>query len=162
MSNDKSNNPSGINLPFEMDRDKLALLVGGMAVIALIFATYNFFNKSADITSTSTSNQDTVELKDKFGLDDETKTEDKTTISGSTTNGTVIGPAWVANDYVEGDITGGTYSVVRGDTLWEIAEAVYGNGAEWTKILEANKETIKYLPNGTQALIVPGQVLVLP
>lgn len=30
------------------------------------------------------------------------------------------------------------YTVVRGDSLWKIAEAHYGNGEEWTKIAEAN------------------------
>ena len=70
-------------------------------------------------------------------------------------------------DYVmgEGDtayIKGKTYTVVEGDTLWEIAEAVYGSGFEWGRILNANCDSISYLPNGSQALIVPGQVLQLP
>ena len=69
---------------------------------------------------------------------------------------------WVANDYKEGDIKGDTYTVVEGDTLWEIAEAVYGSGFEWGRILDANRDSISYLPNGSQALIVPGQVLELP
>ena len=69
---------------------------------------------------------------------------------------------WVANDYKEGDIKGKTYTVVEGDTLWEIAEAVYGNGFEWERILSANSDSISYLPNGSQALIVPDQVLQLP
>jgi nucleoid-associated protein YgaU len=69
---------------------------------------------------------------------------------------------WVANDYEEGDIEGKTYTVVEGDTLWEIAEAVYGSGFEWGQILDANSDSISYLPNGSQALIVPGQVLELP
>ncbi|KGD92043.1 5'-nucleotidase C-terminal domain-containing protein [Rhizobium sp. YS-1r] len=30
------------------------------------------------------------------------------------------------------------YIVVKGDSLWKIAEAHYGNGEEWTKIAEAN------------------------
>jgi len=68
---------------------------------------------------------------------------------------------WTANDYNQGDISSGSYTVVEGDTLWEIAEAVYGNGAEWTQILNANADSIGYLPNGSQALIVPGQVLVI-
>jgi nucleoid-associated protein YgaU len=69
---------------------------------------------------------------------------------------------WVANNYVEGDISGDSYAVVWGDTLWEISEARYGSGFEWNRILEANRAEIGFLPNGSQALIVPGQVLVLP
>ncbi|MFD1745186.1 5'-nucleotidase C-terminal domain-containing protein [Rhizobium helianthi] len=32
-----------------------------------------------------------------------------------------------------------TYKVMKGDSLWKIAEATYGNGEEWKKIAEANK-----------------------
>ncbi len=51
------------------------------------------------------------------------------------------------------------YTVKRGDTLWEIAEAVYGNGSAWTKIFEANH--LSRLPNGNP-LIHVGNVLVIP
>lgn len=66
---------------------------------------------------------------------------------------------WIATDYAQGDIGLGEYTVKRGDTLWEIAEASYGNGFEWKKILENNKDQIGFLPDGSQALIIPGQVL---
>ena len=52
---------------------------------------------------------------------------------------------------------GGTYTVVSGDCLWKIAKKFYGNGAQYTKIYNANKDKIKN-PN----LIYPGQVLVIP
>jgi nucleoid-associated protein YgaU len=35
-----------------------------------------------------------------------------------------------------------TYTVVYGDTLWGIAERVYGEGIQYTRIYEANKELI--------------------
>ncbi|MDD3648260.1 MAG: LysM peptidoglycan-binding domain-containing protein [Candidatus Dojkabacteria bacterium] len=73
-----------------------------------------------------------------------------------------IAGMWVANDYKKGDINGNSYKVVWEDTLWEIAEARYGSGFEWTKILNANKDKVGFLPNGSQALIFPGQVLELP
>lgn len=92
------------------------------------------------------------------GSDDSTKTEDQT---GETTGGGAVG-RWVANNYKYGDIEGSSYTVVRGDTLWEIAEARYGSGFEWHKIQDANFDAIRYLPNGSKALIVPGQVLTLP
>lgn len=69
---------------------------------------------------------------------------------------------WVANNYEPGDIKGDTYTVVWGDTLWEIAEGRYGSGFEWGKIKDANLDKVGYLPNGSRALIIPGQVLTLP
>jgi nucleoid-associated protein YgaU len=69
---------------------------------------------------------------------------------------------WRATDYTQGDINRGSYIVQKGDTLWEIAEAVYGSGFEWKKILQQNSKNIKHLPNGSQALIFPGQVLIIP
>ena len=54
------------------------------------------------------------------------------------------------------------YTVQSGDTLWQIAQGKYGTGFDWHKILEANKDKIGFLPDGSQALIIPGQVLNLP
>lgn len=35
-------------------------------------------------------------------------------------------------------ITGGTYTTVKGDTLWSIAVRAYGDGFAWNKISQAN------------------------
>jgi len=35
-----------------------------------------------------------------------------------------------------------TYTVQKGDSLWKIAKHFYGNGGEWKRIHEANKEVI--------------------
>jgi len=51
----------------------------------------------------------------------------------------------------------GVHVVQPGDTLWAIAKKYYGNGAQYTKIYNANKDKIKN-PN----LIYPGQKLVIP
>jgi len=69
---------------------------------------------------------------------------------------------WQATDYKPGDVISHTYTVQTGDTLWEIAEGYYGNGSQWTTILNANSSKIGFLPNGEQALIYGGQVLELP
>lgn len=53
--------------------------------------------------------------------------------------------------------TARTYTVVRGDSLWNIAKKLYGNGAKYTAIYNANKDKIKN-PN----LIYPGQILIIP
>lgn len=51
-----------------------------------------------------------------------------------------------------------TYTVVRGDCLWNIAKRFYGSGAKYTVIYNANKGVIGGNPN----LIYPGQVLTIP
>jgi len=70
---------------------------------------------------------------------------------------------WKATDYVQSDLSKDAqlYTVQLGDTLWEIAEAYFGSGFEWTKILNLNSSSIGFLPNGEQALIFPNQVLKL-
>ena len=50
-----------------------------------------------------------------------------------------------------------TYTVQKGDCLWNIAKKIYGNGSKYTLIYNANKDKIKN-PN----LIYTGQVLTIP
>ena len=50
-----------------------------------------------------------------------------------------------------------TYTVKKGDCLWNIAKKFYGNGAAYTKIYDANTNKIAD-PNR----IYPGQVFVIP
>lgn len=70
--------------------------------------------------------------------------------------------SWIATDYEHKDIESNTYIVQLGDTLWEISEAFYGNGFDWVNILGANSDSIGFLPDGSQSLIIPGQILMLP
>lgn len=49
------------------------------------------------------------------------------------------------------------YTVVKGDCLWNIAKKFYGNGKQYTKIYNANKDQIK-----NPSLIYPKQVLKIP
>jgi nucleoid-associated protein YgaU len=50
-----------------------------------------------------------------------------------------------------------TYTVVSGDTLWKIAERIYGNGSHYMKIFEANTDLLEHPDQ-----IFPGQKLVIP
>ena len=51
-----------------------------------------------------------------------------------------------------------SYTVVKGDCLWNIAKKFYGNGSKYTVIYNANKGVIGGNPN----LIYPEQVLTIP
>ncbi len=51
-----------------------------------------------------------------------------------------------------------TYTVARGDNLWKIAVAVYGDGYQWVKVYQANREAIGNNPG----LIFAGTKLSLP
>lgn len=51
-----------------------------------------------------------------------------------------------------------SYTVVKGDCLYNIAKKFYGNGSKYTVIYSANQGVIGGNPN----LIYPGQVLTIP
>jgi len=50
-----------------------------------------------------------------------------------------------------------TYRVLPGDSLWKIAAKIYGDGNQWVRIYNANKDKIKH-----PALIYPLQLLIIP
>ena len=47
------------------------------------------------------------------------------------------------------------YVIKAGDTLWAIAEMVYGNGREWIKIMAANEGIIPEKLRIGQKIILP-------
>jgi nucleoid-associated protein YgaU len=52
---------------------------------------------------------------------------------------------------------GRTYTVQSGDTLWKIADEMYGKGSQYMKIFEANSELLEHPDR-----IFPGQELTIP
>ena len=74
-------------------------------------------------------------------------------------NGTAKKPTTTTttNKVVTPTVKKKTYTVKKGDSLWNIAKKYYGKGSEYTKIYNANKDKIKN-PNS----IYPGQVLTIP
>lgn len=54
--------------------------------------------------------------------------------------------------------TAQSYTVAKGDCLWNIAKKFYGNGSKYSAIYNANKSVVGGNPN----LIYPGQVLTIP
>lgn len=143
-----------IDLSDEKTKDFIAGLIALIFVVVAGYLALNRFNNPAE-KQLGTGGQ--VEVVDENGMT--ARNEDEMSdVAGSSD----YVSDWTATDYKEGDIEAGEYTVQEGDTLWEISEAVYGDGAMWTKILETNSSDIGYLPNGSQALIVTGQTLMIP
>jgi LysM repeat protein len=55
----------------------------------------------------------------------------------------------------QGESSGNTYTVKAGDTPWKISQSVYGNGANYQKILDANGLTENSVLNEGQVLKIP-------
>lgn len=55
--------------------------------------------------------------------------------------------------------TSKTHTVVKGESLWRIAQRTYGDGRLWTKLWDANKTALR---SKKPHLIYPGEVLTLP
>lgn len=56
-------------------------------------------------------------------------------------------------------VEGKTYIIVRGDTLWDIADTVYGSGWDYTIIWDANKSNLR---SNDPNKIYPGERLWIP
>lgn len=132
-------------------------IAGLIALIFVVVAGYLALNRFNNPTNRDLGTGGQVEVTDENGST--AANEDEVSDVAGDTDYT---SEWVANDYEPGDIETGTYTVVRGDTLWELAEGAYGDGTMWTQIRDANSSDIGYLPNGSQALIITGQTLTIP
>lgn len=60
---------------------------------------------------------------------------------------------------VSGNLGGEHYTVKKGDNLWSIAVKIYGDGAKWTLIKEANLDK---LPEGDEHNLQIGTELFIP
>jgi len=169
----------------EPQRNTLAAIAAGVLVVIAGFLVYNYFSRvgreaeppvvseaEPEVTEEAAIFEEgeinipepgefAVEDVENEGLvirEEATANEEG---SSEVTAPTVAG-IWTARDLAPSSIEDGSYTVQSGDTLWEIAEARYGTGFDWGKVLEANKDSVGFLPNGSQALIEVGQTLVLP
>ncbi|MCL2563610.1 MAG: SH3 domain-containing protein [Oscillospiraceae bacterium] len=116
----------------------------------------------------------TIEAED-FGAYDGKYFIEQSTHTVDATNGyrtsialrRVIEGYW--DDTADGQQGGQTYTVVSGDSLWRIAQRFYGNGAQWRRIFDANRDVIEaearrrgFANSNNGNRIWPGTVLVIP
>lgn len=166
----------------EPQRNTLAAIAAGVLVIIAGFLVYNYFARVGEKTEPEIGQESIALSEDELelpspeeivveegttsneGVEEETATESQPEVAGEAAGVDLpaTGGGWAPNDLAPNSVTEGSYTVQFGDTLWEIAEARYGSGFEWGKILEANKDSVGILPNGSQALIEAGQILTLP
>ena len=144
----------------------IAMLVALLFIVIAGYSSYKYFiksgivpektsNSNGDVTSgVSTSRTDYTD----YSVNEQNNLTDESIISGE--NKILI--MWVANDYKFGDIKQGNYTIRSGDTLWEIAEAVYGDGTQWVKIQSVNQNSVGFTAGGQQSLIYTGQTLIIP
>lgn len=144
-----------MNLSKEKTKDFIAGLIALVFVVTAGYLALNRFNDGEGGLNLGIGGDTSV--ADDISADSTVRADDGT-VAG-TTDSMIY---WVANDYEHGDIQSGSYTVVSGDTLWEISEAVYGDGSRWVDILNANSDSVGFLPNGSQALIFAGQALLIP
>jgi nucleoid-associated protein YgaU len=150
-------------------KSAFSAIAAGILVIVAGFLVYNYFSKTSQKSGNLISKIEQQVDKIGQGESKESVTEDKaqgtgsaTEVAGAETDKPVNQSAWQANDISSNSLTGESYTVKYGDTLWEISDGRYGTGFNWGKIRDANLDKIGFLPSGSQALIFAGQVLTLP
>jgi len=170
-------------------RSALAAVAAGILVIIAGFLVWNYLQnlggdqnnaqdiqeildevnneKNSDKKDTNSEEQavsnEEMTKESKIATDTTKKEEIKTEAKSAevVTNKTPVSATYAVNDYNKGDIKEGKYVVKEGDTLWEIAEAVYESGFEWQTIADANPSLVYTLVNGNVG-IDTGVTLTIP
>lgn len=154
-------------------KSKLPLILGIVGLVLIVFLIFKTVTLSSQLEEAQQKVTETQDLNEKYEqvqlekmqlqeeLDalknpDGTKTEE-TTDGDSESSSTTTGDSESSSSSSSSTSSSGMkeYTVQDGDTPWTMAQKFYGNGAEYTKILEANG-----LQEG--ANIQPGDVLKIP
>jgi nucleoid-associated protein YgaU len=132
------------NTPAEQPerQSQFATILIGLLIIASGLLIYNYF-QSVNQPATTTNEQ----------AQNQTKSSDKSQSSPTPT------PTKSAKPQQQPNATAEKYTVVAGDSLWSVAENVYGDGHQWHKIADAN--SLQSDAAGRPVIEV-GQVLSIP
>lgn len=154
-------------------KSKLPLILGIVGLVLIVFLIFKTVTLSSQLEEAQQKVTETQDLNEKYEqvqlekmqlqeeLDalknpDGTKTEE-TTDGDSESSTTTTGDSESSSSSSSSTSSSGMkeYTVQDGETPWSMAQKFYGNGAEYTKILEANG-----LQEGEN--IKPGDVLKIP
>jgi nucleoid-associated protein YgaU len=146
----KQEAPQEESTPVQADRQsQLATILIGLLIIASGLLLYNYF-QSATAPATKT-------VSDQSEQATPTPTPISTKAQSTTpTPKPTITPTVTASNNNNNQ---GSYVVQAGDSLWKIAEKVYGNGFDWDKINQANHLSKNAVG---QPMVVAGQTLNIP
>lgn len=152
-------------------KSKLPLILGIVGLVLIVFLIFKTVTLSSQLEEAQQKVTETQDLNEKYEqvqlekmqlqeeLDalknpDGTKTEE-TTDGDSESSSATTGDSESSSSSSTSSAGTTDYTVQDGDTPWTMAQKFYGNGAEYTKILEANGLT-------EGANIQPGDVLKIP
>lgn len=154
-------------------KSKLPLILGIVGLVLIVFLIFKTVTLSSQLEEAQQKVTETQDLNEKYEqvqlekmqlqeeLDalknpDGTKTEE-TTDGDSESSSTTTGDSESSSSSSSSTSSSGMkeYTVQDGEAPWSMAQKFYGNGAEYTKILEANG-----LQEGEN--IKPGDVLKIP
>ncbi|SHJ82032.1 LysM peptidoglycan-binding domain-containing protein [Anaerotignum lactatifermentans] len=158
-------------------RSKLPLILGIVGLVLIVFLIFKTVTLSSQLEEAQQKVTETQDLNEKYeqvqlekmqlqeeldalqnpdGAAAQENTEGNADDSETTTGDSTSGSDSNTSSSSSGSSSGTTeYTVQQGETPWSMAQKFYGNGAEYTKILEANG-----LQEGDN--IQPGDVLKIP
>lgn len=158
-------------------RSKLPLILGMIGLVLIIFLIFRTVTLSSQLEEAQQQITETQDLNERYeqvqlekmqlqeeldalqnpdGAAAQENTEGNADDSETTTGDSTSGSDSNTSSNSSGSSSGTTeYTVQQGETPWSMAQKFYGNGAEYTKILEANG-----LQEGDN--IQPGDVLKIP
>nr|WP_308758759.1 LysM peptidoglycan-binding domain-containing protein [uncultured Anaerotignum sp.] len=155
-------------------KSKLPLILGIVGLVLIVFLIFKTVTLSSQLEEAQQKVTETQDLNEKYEqvqlekmqlqeeLDalknpDGTKTEETTDGDSESSTTTTTGDSESSSSSSSSTSSSGMkeYTVQDGETPWSMAQKFYGNGAEYTKILEANG-----LQEGEN--IKPGDVLKIP
>ena len=120
------------------------VVVKGETLWSIAESSYGSGYNWVDIKKANSLTSDTIEVGQKLVIPENVTVSQPTTTEKTETT-------TIKTTTIQGE----TYTVVKGDNLWNIAVRAYGDGYKWTEIAKANK-----LDNPN--VIHSGNVLILP